>query len=148
MKYQKSNPVSGLWAKGSELVSGTRAKLVSETTPIPSQFKNKDGSTKNQDVAKLRIEDKPESMNISLNRATLDAMIDAFGDDSKDWINKDLTIQTEKVMVSGKRVTAVYLLPENYVMKEDENGYVKIVNPSKDKDSVSVPEPMDGEVEW
>lgn len=131
MKYQKSISVSGGWAKASELETGTRAKIVSETTPTASQFENKDGSPKMQDVAKVRFEGKPEPLNVSLNRATVNALIDCYGDDSKDWINKYLTVHTEKMNVAGKRVVALYLIPEGYELKEDEGGYLVIVNSSK-----------------
>ena len=45
-------------------------------------------------------------------------------------------------MVAGKRVTAVYLLPEGYTVSEDEAGYVIIVNPNKE----SVPAGEENEV--
>ena len=131
-KYQKSNFVGGAWVKGKDIMSGTRCKLVSETNPQSSQFENKDGSPKLQDVAKIRFEGKPDPLNISINRASLNALIDAFGEGSKDWIGKTLTAVTEKVLVGGKRVTALYLLPEGYEAREDENGYMTIVNPNKE----------------
>lgn len=111
--------------KGSEVESGTKCVLVSETTPTPSQFKNKDGSTKVQDVAKIKFGDS-EALNINLNRATVNALVDAFGEESAEWQGKALTAQTEKVVVGGKRVTAVYLVPEGFAMSEDANGYVVI----------------------
>ena len=114
MKYTKQVSVSGKWVKGSELMTGTKAKIVSETTPMTSQFENKDGTPKMQDVCKVQFEGTTEPANMNLNRATLNGLIDAYGDDSKNWINKVLTVHTEKMNVAGKRVTVVYLLPENY----------------------------------
>jgi len=146
MLYKKNQGVSGNWVKGKDVVSGTKAKLVSETLPIKSQFKDKNGNDKMQDVAKIRFEDKNEAFNISLNRATIDGLIDAFGDDSKEWINKVLTAQTEKVVVGGKRVVALYLIPEGFVLEEDDEGYMHIVNPNKKekiKDMPSVDYPED-----
>ena len=127
MEYKKSSTVTGAWAKGEKIANGTRAKLVTEARPEPSQYKDKNGNMKMQDVAKVRFEGAGESLNISLNRATVDGLIDAFGSDSKNWINKVLTARTEKMIVSGKRVTALYLVPDGYEMSEDENGFVKIV---------------------
>lgn len=126
-KYIKNQPVSGSWVKGSEVVSGMKCKLVSETVPTPSQFKNKDGSVKVQDVAKIQFADSAEAFNINVNRASLNALIDAFGEESVKWQGKSLTAITEKVVVGGKRVTAVYLVPDGYTMSEDANGYVVIV---------------------
>ena len=131
-RYQKQNFLGGTWVKGTEVTSGTKCKLVSETNPQPSSFTNKDGTPKAQDVAKIRFENNPEPKNISLNRATIGGLVDAFGEDSKNWINKYLTAVTEKMVVGGKRVTALYLLPEGYELKEDENGYMVIVNLKKE----------------
>ena len=127
-KYSKSTFLGGAWLKGAEVVTGSRCKLVGETEPQASQFKDKNGNMKMQDVSKVRFENGTDALNISLNRATISGLVDAFGEDSKDWIGKVLTAHTEKVMVAGKRVTAVYLLADGYQVGEDENGYVKIFN--------------------
>lgn len=118
--------MGGAWAKGSEIQSGTRAKIVSETNPIPSSFLNKDGSAKTQDVCKVRFESLPEALNVSLNRATINALVDAFGEDSIKWQNKVLIVETERVRVAGKAVTALYLIPDGYEKVDDENGYAVI----------------------
>lgn len=132
MKYSKQNFVGGAWVKGAELANGVKCQIVSETQPQASKFQNKDGSVKMQDVAKIRFQGLNDVLNINLNRATINGLVDAFGDDSKDWMGKTLTVATEKVQVAGKRVTAVYLLPEGYEVLEDEAGYVIIVNPNKE----------------
>ena len=130
--YKKQNSTYGAWVKGSQVTAGTKVEIVSETIAQPSQFQDKNGNMKTQDVCKVRFQGGDDSLNISLNRATLNALIDAFGEDSKLWIGKILTAHTEKVAVAGKRVTAVYLLPENYIVQEDADGYIQIVNPSKE----------------
>ena len=127
--------VSGKWAKASELKTGTRAKIVSETNPQPSSFTNKDGSVKEQDVCKIVFEDKPgEQFNVSLNRATMNGLIDAFGEDSKAWMNNYLTVETEKMRIAGKAVTALYLIPEGYKRIDDSLGYAVIVNSKEEVD--------------
>ena len=127
MKYTKTSGVVGKWIKGSEVQSGSRAKLVSETNPSPSQFKNKDGSVKMQDVAKIQFDGGAEPLNISLNRASINALVDAFGEDSAKWQGHALTVETEKMRVAGKAVTVVYLIPEGYERVDDANGYAVIV---------------------
>ena len=117
----------GSWAKASEIQSGITAKIVSETSPQPSQFLNKDGTVKTQDVAKIIFEGSSEAVNVSLNRTTINGLVDAFGEDSKDWMNKKFKVETEKVRVAGKAVVALYLIPENYHKVDDENGYAVIV---------------------
>ena len=71
MKYQKKSGTQGAWVKGSELKSGTLAKLVSETIP-------QEGEYGMQDVAKIRIQGDSEVKNVRINSPTLNALIDAF----------------------------------------------------------------------
>ena len=66
MEYQKNNPVSGKWLKASDVESGSMAKLVSETKPMVSQFKTKDGAIKMQDVSKILFEGSTEPVNINI----------------------------------------------------------------------------------
>ncbi len=140
MNYQKQVSVGGSWVKGAEVVSGTHCKLMSAAERMPSQFKDeKTGETKFQDVAKVFFSGETETKNISLNRATINGLVDAFGEDSALWQDKVLTAETEKVRVAGRAVTAVYLVPEGYERVDDENGYTVIV---KKGTQVGAPEPM------
>lgn len=142
MKYTKQVSLGGAWVKAADLKSGTKAKLVSETVSQPSTFLNKDGSPKTQDVAKLRIEGVQEPLNCSLNRATINALVDAFGEDSKDWQGHVLTVETEKVRVAGKSVVALYLVPDGYIKRDDANGYAVIT-----KKDLPVPEGQPNEIQ-
>lgn len=132
MEYQRNVAMSGSWVKGSDIQSGIKAKLTTETVRTESQFKNEDGTPKLQDVAKVRFEGKDEDMNIAINRATLNGLIDAFGTESKEWVGKTLTTQTEKMVVGGKRVTALYLIPEGYEVGEDDGGYMVITRKAEE----------------
>jgi hypothetical protein len=114
----------GAWAKASELTNGSRAKIVDEATKSLSQFRDEDGNAKMQTVAKVRFEGVADPLNVNLNRATVYGLIDAFGTESKNWIGHVLKVHTEKTTVAGKRVTALYLVPEGFEVGEDDNGYV------------------------
>ena len=127
MKYQKTSMTTGAWLKSSDVKSGTKARLVSETTPQPSQFLDKEGKTKTQDVAKIRLEGQTEAFNVSINRASINALVDAYGDDSIKWQGNPLTLETEKVRVAGKAVVALYIIPEGYQKTDDANGYAVIM---------------------
>jgi hypothetical protein len=128
MKYQKQQAVAGAWVKGAEVKSGTHCKLMSAAERIPSQFRDeKTGEVKYQDVAKVMFSGETETKNISLNRATVNSLVDAFGEDSADWQGHVLTAETEKMKVGGRSVIAVYLVPEEYERVDDENGYTVIV---------------------
>lgn len=126
-KYNKQTNIGGAWAKASELGNVSNAKIVSETNPQPSQFLNKDGSVKMQDVCKVSFSGVDEALNVSLNRTTINGLVDAFGEDSKGWQGQSLSVETEKVRVAGKGVTALYLIPSGYERVDDANGYAVIV---------------------
>lgn len=142
-KYQKQVSIGGAWLKASEVKNGTKAKLISETTAQPSNFLDKQGQPKTQDVAKVRVQGIAEPYNVNINRASINALVDAFGEDSKDWINKVLTLETEKVLVAGKRVVALYFIPEGYTKTDDDNGYVVIVKKDQALPIQTTPAPVD-----
>src|SRR3990167_146952 len=104
-----------------------RAKIISETNPMPSQFQNKDGTVKNQDVCKVKFEGFNQVFNVALNRATINGLVDSFGEDSKNWMNQVLAVETEKMRVAGRAVVALYLIPDGFKRIDDQNGYAMIV---------------------
>jgi len=132
MAIYSINTLKGGWVDKKTLKSGTKAKLVSETNPVPSNFKNEDGTPQTQDVAQILIAGESESKNIKINKATIEALVEAFGPDSAKWMNHPLTIETEKTQFGGKRGIIVYLVPEGYEVKEDLAGYVHITQMGHD----------------
>ena len=135
--YKKSSGIVGKWAKAAELGDVKRAKIVSETTPQVSTFLDKNDKPKTQDVCKVQFDGVDEPLNVSLNRAVINGLVDAYGEDSALWQGHPLTVETEKIRVAGKAVTALYLIPEGYKKIDDENGYAVIV--SKDTEEVNIP---------
>lgn len=130
MKVTQSSGIGGKWLDKKTLQNGSRAKIKTEATEAASQ----QGGT--QLVAKLLVEGMNEALNVSINSPSKNALIHAFGDETTNWIDKVLTVQTESVIVGGKRGTALYLIPEGYKMSEDAGGYVVITKegdqPSQD----------------
>ncbi len=134
--YTKSSGISGAWVKASELENGVKAKLVSETEP-------KEGEYGTQNVAKIRFQGETgEAKNVNLNKPTLNALVDAFGGDSKNWIGKLLTARTEQMRVGGKKVTALYLIPEGYSLQDDEGGYLVIEKEKESEQKTSEGKPV------
>ena len=125
--YNVEESIGGKWAKNSELSQMKRAKIVNEVKPSVSRFLNEDGTPKMQDVAKVKFEGMNDVLNVNLNKATLNGLVKAFGSDSKNWMDKILSVETEKVRVGGKAGVALYLIPEGFQKVDDENGYAKIM---------------------
>ncbi len=132
MNYKRSSFVGGKWVNKSELFDKKigRAKIVSETNPEPSNFPDSKGNPQEQDVCKAVFEGlSTESLKVSLNRATINGLVDAFGEDSKNWQGKVLSLEVDKL--PGKKFP-LYLIPAGYKRVEDENGYSVIVKEGAD----------------
>lgn len=134
MQFNKTGGVGGAWAKVAEIPSGTKVKIITEAMPVEGQF----GS---QTVAKARFQGAQEAVNININKPSVNALIDAFGSDSKQWIGNVLTAQTEKAIVGGKRVTIMYLVPEGFELQEDDGGYMVIKRKGEETSGAVLPPP-------
>lgn len=120
-KFNKDSGVGGAWIDKKALRTGDIMKLVTEAQEVPNQ----QGGT--QIVAKAKIKGSPdEPKNVSINKPSKNALIDAFGDDSETWVDKLLTVTIEKTLISGKRGLAMYMVPEGFEMGEDDGGYIVI----------------------
>jgi hypothetical protein len=133
--YEKKEFIAGKWADKAELHDKrvSKAKIVSETNPESSAFKNEDGTPQMQDVCKVQFPGYSEALKVSLNRATINALVDAFGRSSKDWQGHVLAVEIDKL--PGKKFP-LFFIPEGYKRTEDENGYSVIVKKSAVKDDV------------
>ncbi len=116
---------SGAWAKASEIASGTKVKFITEATSQTSDYGP-------QTVVKARFQGGAEALNVRLNKPTVNGLIDAFGKESKGWIGHVLTAITEKAIVSGKRVTILYIVPDGYELSEDGGGFLTITPKTKE----------------
>jgi hypothetical protein len=119
MEFNKSTG-GGAWLDKKEVKTGDVAKLVSEAIEV-------EGQNGTQIVAKIRIKGQEgDAKNVSINGPTKNALIDAFGKDSKGWVGNLLTCHVEKTLIAGKRGIALYLVPEGFEVAEDAGGYLVI----------------------
>lgn len=123
MKFT-ANTTTGNWLDKKTLKTGDQIKLVSEAKEVPNQ----QGGM--QIVGKCKVKGQTGETNISINKPSKNALIEAFGDDSVNWIDKLLTTHIEKTMIAGKRGIALYLVPDGYQVTEDEGGYLVITKPN------------------
>jgi len=115
------NTTNGSWLDKKTIKTGDVLKLTSEAKEVPNQ----QGGT--QVVAKCKVKGlKGDDSNISINKPSKNALISAFGEDSVEWIDKPLTVHTEKTVIAGKRGIALYLVPESFNLSEDAEGYIVI----------------------
>lgn len=123
MQYSKASSVGGNWADKTLLKNGQRAKIVTESVPTEEVY---EGKPKTRNIVKVMFEGDKESKNVDLNRATVNGLIDSFGTDSTDWMEKYLTVHLEKMLVGGRRVTAMFLVPEGFEVAEDAGGFLVV----------------------
>lgn len=138
MANYSENPgkVDGGWLKKDEVKSGDQIKIVGETRPVEG------GEYGTQDICKIKTKGANEAVNTRFNKPTIQGLVRAYGSDSKDWIGKILTIHIEPMTVAGKRVKALYFIPEGFELKEDDGGYLTIL-PSDGTDPKPAPKPIE-----
>ena len=123
MIYKKSSGTQGAWLDKKTLETGMSAVIVSEIEPMEREYQ---GKPQIQDVGKVRVEGNEQAENFAFNRTTINGLIEAFGEENTDWCNKELKVQVENAVINNKRVRIVYLIPEGYELKENEDGYLGI----------------------
>lgn len=121
MKVSASSGVQGKWLDKKVLQTGQRVKIKTEATEQPSQ----QGGV--QLVAKLLVQGQMDALNVGINKPSKNALIKAFGDETSNWIDKELTIHIESTIISGKRGIVMYLIPEGFEVKEDLGGYIVVI---------------------
>lgn len=110
----------GAWVDTDSIPDGTRAKFIDECVLQDSKFKNPDGSNKQQNVVKVRFENKPTALNANINWTSIYGLVAAFGKDSKNWTNQYLTVRARESMVGDKVRNVLYYVPEGFELVKDE----------------------------
>lgn len=120
MKLPKNSNVKGAWLDKKTLKTGDAIKIVSEATL-------EEGQKGQQLVARVLVRggDK-EAKNLGINQPSKAALIEAYGDETAEWINKVVTVSVERVVIGGKRQLATYLIPEGFELTEDSGGFLVV----------------------
>jgi hypothetical protein len=139
MAIYSKRTIGGKWANKSKLFEdGVKtAKIVSETNPQASTYKDEKGNPQEQDVCKVMFQGEAEPLNVALNSATIDGLVSAFGGDSRQWMNHELAVEIDKL--PGKKYP-LYLIPEGYHRTEDANGYSVIVKSGESEPVINLDE--------
>jgi hypothetical protein len=67
----------------------------------------------------FKVETRNGDKNLSFNQKSMNNLIDAFGDDTVNWVGKKAKIWMVKAMVSGKFQNIVYLSDIGWMMADD-----------------------------
>ena len=110
MIYKKK--ISGAFLnKGEDFKNGDIAFIANEGKQVEGKFGK-------QDVFLIKLQNGIEG-NVSFNTTTLNNLIDGYGEDSLNWIGKEIKVTTMKQNVQGKIATIYYFFHPKTVLNED-----------------------------
>lgn len=119
-KQQSSGP---FLKKGEDIKQG-------DLVEIASEGKQESGEYGMQNIFLLKTPTKEG--NVSFNQTTINALIDAYGEDSKSWIGKQAKVTAIKQMVAGKLMNVYYFAHPDAEMSDDGVFYI----PGKQKSAI------------
>ena len=124
--------LGGDYLRTDEVDNGDRIIFQDEGAWVESaRWKNEDGSFKWDFIIKILWRGVDKSMR--LNKTNREALITAFGNDTADWVNKEVALSKEKVMVAGKKMDTLCVeVLETAKPKASKKG------PNKDADTDDV----------
>lgn len=126
MKVQKIIRAGGEFAKkGEDIKSGDAVTIKNEGMWVTGQF---------GDQFTIKIETpKGDEKNVNFNQTTINILHDEFGDDTANWIGKEVIIRVKKDVVANKKVDIYYFVTENWNFDE----YRELVNTNEKDEEVN-----------
>jgi hypothetical protein len=101
---------SGNYLKTADANNGDKITFINAGDWIEStMYKYDDGNPKVDFVIKIMFKDEEKVMR--LNKTNRDTLIQAFGNNTDEWVGKSALIIKEKVMVAGKKLDCITLEP-------------------------------------
>ena len=129
MKYTKRESL-GQWLKKGEDFKD------SDMVEIANEGKQTEGQFGTQDVFLLKLRNGNEG-NTNFNQTTINNLIDAFGEDSINWIGKKVKVMMIKQNVQGKIMSVYYFLHPDTIL-DDESGQFIIPGKKSKEDNIPV----------
>lgn len=114
MKYQKKVSAGPFAKKGVDINNNDIITIANEGKKVEGQFGE-------QDVFLVKLKT-GEEKNIKLNQTSINAMVDAYGEDSIHWIGKHAKVWIIKAMVAGRFQDVMYVSHPDAVLTD--NGFV------------------------
>ena len=112
MKYIKKTSVGAYLKKGEDIKDGDIVEIANEGKQVEGQFGR-------QDV--FLIKTKNKEGNISFNQTSVNNMIDAYGEDSINWIGEKVKVWAIMSNVQGKMTKVYYFShPEAEISDDGE----------------------------
>ena len=80
------------------------------------------------------IETRNGNKALAFNQTSINNLIEAFGEDTKGWVEKKVKVFIIKMMVAGKLQNVSYVAPETWVMSEEGKFFPDSAQLSADDD--------------
>jgi len=110
-KYQKKVSVGAFFKKGTDIKENDMIEIANEGKEVPGEFGP-------QDIFLVKLADGREG-NVSINQTSINGFIDAFSDDSMQWIGKKVKVWKVKQNVSGKFIDVYYFSHPDAELTQD-----------------------------
>lgn len=129
MRFQKKVSLGNFLKKGEDFKDGDILQIANEGKQVEGQYGT-------QDIFLVKKGD--QEGNVAFNRTTINNLIDAYGEESTNWIGKDIKVFTIKQNVQGKITTVYYFLHPESELDEETGTFVV---PNKSKEEIPVIDP-------
>lgn len=124
MKVAKRITIGGDWAKPKQdIFDGDIITIKDAGQIIPGDF---------GDRHTFKVETKNGEKNLSFNQTSMNYLIEGFGDETNDWVGKEVKAHIVKSNVGGKMRDVIYLTPPDWI--EGMDGYYPPNEKSLDPD--------------
>lgn len=135
MRVQKIIRAQGEYAKkGEDIKDGDSVKILDAGQIVSGDY---------GDRPVFKVETRNGEKNLSFNQRSMNNLIDAFGEDTANWKDKEVKVWMVKAMVSGKFQNIVYLAHPSWMMAEDGSFHgpnkADIEIPVINEDEVNIP---------
>lgn len=66
----------------------------------------------------FQIETRNGEKNAPFNQSSINALVDSWGDESEEWVGKEVKVLTKKGTFGGKKGIAAYFVPDSYELDD------------------------------
>jgi hypothetical protein len=101
-------PGTGTWLKADDVGPNETVKIVSEAVWEETNYKNEDGSAKNQYVCNVSYRGEERKFKLTMKSCE---NLSVYGKDSKEWIGKEIKLTVKDVEVGGKDRKTIRAFP-------------------------------------
>ncbi len=110
---KKAGGIDGKWAKvGADIRDGDRIKI------LDAGIVDDSGNFGPKKVFKIMTHSK-EEFNLGFNQTSLNNLVDGFGGETEEWVNKVVSAFVVRQMVGDGLKNVLYIAPEGWTMDDD-----------------------------